>query len=133
MLRSCVTSTFPLLIVITLGGCARSARPVEPQRAATTEPIFDTIQEFRKGERIACAEGTDLVYVVARDGALHSFDPSDLRFRRIDTLDCPGASRPLPHSMAVDRSGQAWVGDDRGAIAPARISDAACTSSRVAL
>jgi hypothetical protein len=112
-------------------GCARSARPVPPQRAAVSEPIFDTVGEFRKGERIACAEGTDLVYVIARDGGLHSFDPSDLRFRRIGTLDCPGTSRSSPHSMAVDRSGQAWVGYDNGVLALARISDAGCTASNV--
>ncbi len=118
-------------IVISLGGCARSARPVEAPRPETTEPIFDTIGEFRRGERIACADGTDLVYVVSRDGGLHSFDPGDLRFRRIGTLDCPGTGRALPHSMAVDRSGQAWVGYDNGVLALARISDASCTSSKV--
>jgi len=96
-----------------------------------TEPIYDTIGEFRKGERIACAEGTDLVYVVARDRGLYSFDPSSLRFQRIGTLECPGTTRSLPHSMAVDRSGQAWIGYDNGVFALARISDASCTASKV--
>jgi hypothetical protein len=120
-----------LLFAIALVGCGHSAKPAQAPTAQSTEPIFDTIGEFRKGERIACAEGTDLVYVVSRDGALHSFDPSDFRFRRIGNLECPGATSSLPHSMAVDRSGQAWVGYDNGVLAVARITDAACTSSKV--
>jgi hypothetical protein len=125
------SSGFSLVIVIALGGCARAPKPAVAPVPTSTEPVFDTIGEFRKGERIACAEGTDLVYVVARDGSLHSFDPGDFRFRRIGTLDCPGASRSLPHSMAVDRSGQAWIDFDNGVLALARISDASCTSSKV--
>jgi hypothetical protein len=120
-----------LCIAVGLSGCARSAKLAPPPRAALTEPVFDTIGEFRRGERIACAEGTDLVYVVAHDGGLHSFDPGDLRFRRIGTLDCPGTRRSHPHSMAVDRSGQAWIGYDNGVLALARISDASCTPSNV--
>ncbi|CAN5825009.1 hypothetical protein BH11MYX4_BH11MYX4_08060 [soil metagenome] len=120
-----------LALAVGVAGCARPARPFEPPRAAVTEPVFDTIGEFRRGERIACAEGTDLVYVVSVDGGLHSFDPGDLRFRRIGTLDCPGTRRSHPHSMAVDRSGQAWVGYDNGVLALARISDASCTLSKV--
>lgn len=114
-------------------GCARTPRPVASaaQPIAEAEPIHDTIQEFRKGERIACAQGTDLVYVVSRDGGLHSFDPTELRFRRIGTLDCPGTRGSQPHSMAVDRSGQAWIGYDNGVLALASIVDAECTPSRV--
>jgi len=114
-------------------GCARSSKPaVAPAQAtAEAEPIHDTIQEFKKGERIACAAGTDLVYVVSRDGGLHSFDPVGLKFNRIGTLDCPGTRRSLPHSMAVDRSGQAWVGYDNGVLALANITTAECTASRV--
>jgi len=117
-----------------MSGCARPhAAPssTPPVAVAEAEPIHDTIQEFRKGERIACAQGTDLVYVVSRDGGLHSFDPGELRFRRIGTLDCPGTSRSLPHSMAVDRSGQAWVGYDNGVVALVSITNAACVPSNV--
>lgn len=123
--------TFLLAIPIACGlfGCARPAKPVA--QPASTEPVFDTIGEFRKGERIACAEGTDLVYVVSRDGDLHSFDPRDFRFRRVGSLECPGTGGSLPHSMAVDRSGQAWIGYDNGVLALARIGDATCTASNV--
>src|SRR4051794_31080000 len=131
MIARSTASLTILSLAIGIAGCARSGRPTEPPRAVVTEPVFDTIGEFRRGERIACAEGTDLVYVVSLDGGLHSFDPGDLRFRRIGTLDCPGTRRSHPHSMAVDRSGQAWVGYDNGVLALARISDASCTPSNV--
>jgi hypothetical protein len=130
-MKKAIMAAIVAAMAIAHGGCARSATPAPPPRAALAEPVFDTIGEFRRGERIGCAAGTELVYVVSRDGGLHSFDPGDLRFRRIGTLDCPGASSSLPHSMAVDRSGQAWVGYDNGVLALARISDAACTSSKV--
>src|SRR4029453_3542931 len=114
---------FALTFALLAAGCAGARRPstAPVQPVAEAEPIHDTIPEFRKGERIACAEGTDLVYVVSRDGGLHSFDPTDLRFRRIGTLECPGTTHALPHSMAVDRSGQAWVGYDNGVLALANI------------
>ena len=91
-LRSALSLSI-LSLSMGLPGCARSGKPAEPPRATVTEPVFDTIGEFRRGERIACAEGTDLVYVVGHDGGLHSFDPGELRFRRIGTLDCPGTRR----------------------------------------
>jgi hypothetical protein len=94
-------------------------------------PIHDTMAEFRKGERIACAEGTDLVYVVSRDGGLHSFDPNTLAFKKIGSLHCPNTDHSLPHSMAVDRAGRAWINFDNGVIALANISDARCTASEV--
>jgi len=120
-----------LLAVAALAGCARGALAPPSTSVAEADPIHDTIGEFRRSERIACAEGTDLVYVVSRDGSLHSFDPSELRFRRIGRLECPGAGRSLPQSMAVDRSGQAWVGYDNGVLGLASITNADCVASRV--
>ncbi|MFO0742175.1 MAG: hypothetical protein U0270_40255 [Labilithrix sp.] len=121
-----------LLALASVAGCARAPRaPATAAELAEADPIHDTIGEFRRSERVACAEGTDLVYVVSRDGTLHSFDPSELRFRRIGRLDCPGVGRSLPESMAVDRSGQAWVGFDNGTLALASITTAQCVASRV--
>ena len=105
-----------VLALAAVAGCGRRAAAPPGTPVAEADPIHDTIGEFRRSERIACAEGTDLVYVVARDGTLHSFDPGELRFRRIGRLECPGTGRSLPQSMAVDRSGQAWVGYDNGAL-----------------
>ncbi|MBX3232068.1 MAG: hypothetical protein KIT84_19865 [Labilithrix sp.] len=122
---------FGIAALLALAGCARSKAPPAAAPLAEADPVHDTIGEFRRSERVACAEGTDLVYVVSRDGALHSFDPSELRFRRIGRLECPGATRSLPQSMAVDRSGQAWVGYDNGVLALASIANGDCIASRV--
>jgi hypothetical protein len=119
------------LLALTLLGCARAQSAPATAAVVEADPIHDTIAEFRRSERVACAEGTDLVYVVSRDGALHSFDPGELRFRRIAHLECPGAFGSLPQSMAVDRSGQAWVGFDNGAFGLASITTGECVASRV--
>jgi len=76
-----------------------------------------------------CPAGSDLVYVVTRDGGLHGFDPKTYRFRKIGALRCP--SRAAPHSMAVDRAGHAWVEYDDGIIARASIADASCQASSI--
>lgn len=112
-------------------GCARTPRAPTAAELEEADPIHDTIGEFRRSERVGCAEGTDLVYVVSRDGSLHSFDPASLAFRRIGTLQCPNTFGSLPESMAVDRSGQAWVGYDNGTLALASITTGECTASRV--
>lgn len=123
-----------LAALIALVGCAKA--PPAPKTAAQLEEadaIHDTIGEFRRSERIACAEGTDLVYVIARDGTLHSFDPGDLKFRRIGHLDCPGVGNVPAQSMAVDRSGQAWVGYDNGVLAQASVTTGQCQATRMNL
>lgn len=119
--------------MLLLVGCAHAARPMTAAQLEEADPIHDTIGEFRRSERIACAEGTDLVYVVARDGTLHSFDPSALSFRRIGRLQCPGVGGAMAQSMAVDRAGQAWVGFDNGVVALASITTGECFASRINL
>ncbi len=64
-----------------------------------------------------CAPGNELIYVVDSDDRLHTFDPRTERFALRGRLDCPagqtwaafGGGPASPFSMAVDRSGRAWV------------------------
>lgn len=64
-----------------------------------------------------CAEGAELIYVVDSDYTLFSFDPRTLLLLPVGNLNCPaGPAWPefrggpgRPFSMAVDRSGRAWV------------------------
>ena len=53
-----------------------------------------------------CAPGTDLVYVVSDDGELWSYDPASNGFEAVGPLGCGGFA---PFSMAVDRTGRAWL------------------------
>lgn len=143
---------------VTRGGNTLSATGASPSlttddRAASSSesPLHDTMAEYRRGERVACASGTDLIYVISHEGQLYSFDPhvalsakpaagsaassatNAAAFTRIGSVTCPDLDPALTHSMAVDRMGRAWVGFSNGAIALVDIHDASCTRSEVAL
>jgi hypothetical protein len=53
--------------------------------------------------------GATLVYVVTRQEQLLSFYPPTAQFRAIGPLSCPTRSATTPFSMAVDRTGIAYV------------------------
>jgi hypothetical protein len=75
-----------------------------------------------------CSEASKLIYVIGRNGKLASFLPSTLKFSIIGDLDCEMS----PHSMAVDRSGTAWVLDSAGSIWKVSTANARCTSTSYA-
>jgi hypothetical protein len=55
-----------------------------------------------------CENTSDLIYLVSRsDEGIYLFDPSDLSFERLGTLDCDWIS--TPNSMAVGRDGAGYV------------------------
>jgi hypothetical protein len=82
-----------------------------------------------------CAAGCStvsqsLVYLVSDQGDLYAFDPrsdetSDLRW--IGQLDCRAAGRP--QSMAVDRTGLAWVFYDSGELFQVSTTSARCRAT----
>lgn len=112
------------------GGCSRpvaTARPI-----AEVEPLFDTPREYRRHAPLPCGVGSGLIYVFTASGELYAFEPTTLRFRRIGLISCPGAPRGLahPNSMAVDRSGTAWVSYVEGPIFAVSTRDASCRGTR---
>lgn len=56
-----------------------------------------------------CSEAAKLVYVLSYEGDLYSFAPADKKFEKIGPLNCNLTAQQLPISMAVDRTGVAWV------------------------
>lgn len=56
-----------------------------------------------------CSDAAKLVYVLSYEGDLYSFAPADKKFKKIGPLNCGLTAQQLPISMAVDRSGVAWV------------------------
>jgi hypothetical protein len=74
-----------------------------------------------------CADATKLVYVVGQSGTLYSFDPPSLALTPVGQLACPGPGTPF--SMAVDRSGTAWVLFDTGNIYQVSTKDASCKAT----
>jgi hypothetical protein len=79
---------------------------------------------------ISCSEAAMLVYVVSDENDLYSFAPATLAFTKIGTLACPSDSSP--NSMAVDRSGTAWVNYGDGSIFEVSTKDATCAATNFA-
>ncbi len=78
-------------------------------------------------ESAVCSDAAKLVYVVSDFGDLYSFKPDALAFTKIGRLSCPGSG--TFNSMAVDRSGVAWVNDINGRLFQVQTSDASCTAT----
>jgi hypothetical protein len=83
-----------------------------------------------------CAEAATLVYVVSAQYDLYSFDPRTLTFKKIGRLDCPdpgiavtGDGDATPNSMAVDRSGTAWVNYTSGKLFKVSTANAKCEAT----
>ncbi len=109
--------------VVLTGSCG----PSTPPALAQVEAVFDVPREYRVLSSLPCAKGAGLVYVVSSEGDLHSFQPDVLQFRRIGQLSCLADSHSRPNSMAVDRSGTAWLSFHDGSLYRASIRDASCS------
>jgi len=75
-----------------------------------------------------CSEAAKLVYVVGEGNELYSFYPPTLELHEIGIIDCPSGGA-TPFSMAVDRSGTAWVLFSDGNIYHVDVTTAACTAT----
>jgi hypothetical protein len=78
-----------------------------------------------------CSEAAKLVYVVGQGNELYSFYPPTLELKEIGLIDCPSGGS-TPFSMAVDRSGTAWVLFSDGNIYHVDVTTAACTATTFA-
>ncbi len=84
-----------------------------------------------------CSEAAKLVYVVSAEYDLYSFYPSDSVFKKIGRLACPDPGPDVsiptqvatPNSMAVDRSGTAWVNYSSGKLYKVSTTDASCKAT----
>lgn len=76
-----------------------------------------------------CSDAAKLVYVLSAEFDLYSFTPNTLTFKRIGHLACPGSGVATPNSMAVDRSGIAWVNYSDGSLFKVNTNDASCTAT----
>lgn len=80
------------------------------------------------GNQDGCSEAAKLVYVVTDSNVLYSFAPDTVTFTKVGTLDCP-SSGATPNSMAIDRSGNAWVNFSDGALFKVSTKDASCAAT----
>lgn len=81
-----------------------------------------------------CAETTRSVYVLGKGRELVRFDPATLTFDTVGLVACPvnggpAIGVPTPFSMAVDRTGTAWVLYSDGTLYNVDVTTASCSST----
>lgn len=76
-----------------------------------------------------CSLAAQLVYVVSAQDDLYSFRPDKKTFTKIGHLTCPAAAGATPNSMAIDRSGIAWINYSDGTLFKASITTANCSAT----
>lgn len=76
-----------------------------------------------------CPLAAQLVYVVSAQDDLYSFRPDKKQFMKVGQLSCPAAMGATPNSMAIDRSGVAWINYSDGTLFKASTSTASCTAT----
>jgi hypothetical protein len=81
------------------------------------------------GSGAGCSEAAKLVYVVSSENDLYSFHPDTLTFAKVGPLTCPAGSGAGPFSMAVERSGTAYVNYDDGSLFRVSTADASCSAT----
>lgn len=91
--------------------------------------VFNSSPEGGTVPPDACSAAAQLVYVVSEQNELHSFNPAKGEFKLIGKLDCEAAQGFGPNSMAVDRSGTAWINYEDGTLFKASTENAKCTAT----
>ena len=137
-----ITASF---LVCAIGACGASRDATEPfpegtgDGGPTTTPTAttgDSGQLFPTGDATTtpttpggCTDAAKLVYVVSAENDLYSFKPDGLVFSKIGRLNCAAGALASPNSMAVDRSGTAWVNYSDGTLFKVSTKDATCQST----
>jgi hypothetical protein len=76
------------------------------------------------GEQPGCSDAAKLVYVLSDANGLYTFAPDKKSFTKIGEIAC--GTTAAPNSMAVDRSGTAWVNFTDGKLFKVDTKDAKC-------
>src|SRR5689334_3482488 len=125
-----------IVALVALAACKgdRPRDPPGPSHGHANAPIDAAIdarpapRHINDGPSVACGvHDVELVYLVDSDRRLWSFDPRKLAddpFRQVGVLDCDSTTTPF--SMAIDRTGIAWVLYNDGQVFRASIIDASC-------
>ncbi|MBK6512676.1 MAG: hypothetical protein IPG04_00815 [Polyangiaceae bacterium] len=75
-----------------------------------------------------CSEASKLIYIIGQGNQLYSFAPQTLTVTPIGVVSCPSGGA-TPFSMAVDRSGTAWVIFSDGHLFTVDVATAACAAT----
>jgi hypothetical protein len=117
----------PLLLAGAVASCgARTGLSITPETDAgqeasvirdrfvpTEEEAMPPIDAFKNDVQVVnpCPDAAaTLIYAIGESNVLYSFTPPNGPFTPIGTIECPGTDSTItPFSMAVDRSGVAYV------------------------
>ena len=105
------------------GGRAGATSSASAGTAGTSLLLPDP-SDIDAGPQDDCTDAAKLVYVVSEDNDLYSFAPDKLLFTKLGRITC--GSKTV-NSMAVDRSGTAWVNFSDGKIFKVDTATLACT------
>jgi hypothetical protein len=118
------------------GGSTNSSFSGDPPPATGNPPPggFDVKNTPDAAAVDNCTAAAKLVYVVSQERDLYSFTPNLGTFAKIGRITCPSTNPTLdvPASMAIDRSGTAWVNYTDGSLFKVSTSDASCTATTFA-
>lgn len=101
----------------------------DDDKKPSSSGVFQSNPEGGSVPPDACSAAAQLVYVVSEVNDLYSFNPGKNEFKRVGTLDCPAAAGFGPNSMAVDRTGTAWINYEDGTLFKASTENAKCTAT----
>jgi hypothetical protein len=75
-----------------------------------------------------CAEDTKDIFLIGGDSSMHRFHPPTMEIKSLGRIQCPTGGA-TPTSMAVDRSGIAWVRHTDGTIWRVSTKDLGCEAT----
>jgi hypothetical protein len=103
-----------------------------PSSSPSTGTGFGSGGSSSTGTFDDCAASAKLIYVLSTDYQLYSFDPTipgTAAYKLVGNLNCPSNLGGSPQSMAVDRSGTAYVFFDSGELFAVSTLDASCQAT----
>ena len=128
-LTSCALTAPALILALGSMSCSKAtsqAGDPSPEEAGTPfgKPEGGTAKPLP-----VCADDNKDVFVIAEDRSFYSFHPPTGEFKNKGLLDCPTGGA-TPTSMAVDRSGIAWVRHSDGSVWKVSTATLACEATK---
>jgi len=96
--------------------------------ADAPEDVLPGIDVRAPGNDPSCEGGATRIFVISESEDLLSFHPATSSFTKVGTIKCPGTTS-YPNSMAVARSGMAYVGFVDGSLYRVRTTTASCQAT----
>lgn len=117
------------LLVLLFSGCTERALSIEDDAGARVDLAHVDLAHDLESFDMTRPHYCDGIYVIDRNATLLFFDPAKLTFTTIATVACPDPGFGQPFSMALDRTGTAWVVYDDGNLFRVDTDTGACEAT----